>query len=79
MRRGHHPVDAGMRVLRHVAEACEPRLRDSQDRPAFGLKFYLVDKEGRFGGVSMWSGAEFAVCDRDGARLSEAAFLFERD
>lgn len=79
MRRGHHPIDAGIRVLRHVAQACEPRLRDSKGRPAFGLKFYLVDKQGRFGGVSMWSGAQFAVCDGEGPRLLDAAYLFERE
>ncbi len=79
MRQGQDPLDAGLAVLRRVAEQCEDRLRDERGRPAFGLKFYLLDRRGRYAGVSMWSGAEFAVADADGARLEPCAFLYERD
>ena len=79
MRQGKGPVDAGMEVLRRVAEKCEDRLRDEHGRPAFGLKFYLLDKRGRYAGVSMHSGARFAVADAAGTRLEDCAFLYERD
>jgi hypothetical protein len=73
------PLEAGLEVLRRVAEQCEDRLRDENGRPAFGLKFYLLDRRGRYAGVSMHSGAQFAVADAAGARLEECAFLYERD
>jgi N4-(beta-N-acetylglucosaminyl)-L-asparaginase len=79
MRQGREPVDAGMEVLRRVAEQCEDRLRDEIGRPAFGLKFYLLDKRGRYAAVSMHSDARFAVADAAGARLEDCAFLYERD
>ena len=77
MRQGMDPLEAGLAVLERVAEKCEDRLRDAQGRPDFGLKFYLVDREGRYAGVSMWSDAQFAVADADGARLEDCAYLYE--
>jgi N4-(beta-N-acetylglucosaminyl)-L-asparaginase len=80
MRQGRSPVDAGLDVLRRVAEKCEDRLRDAQGRPDFGLKFYLLNREGAYAGVSMWSGAQFAVGDAErGARLEDCAYLYERE
>ncbi len=79
MRQGKNPLEAGLAVLERVAEQCEDRLRDEQGRPKFGLKFYLVNKDGEYAGVSMWSDAQFAVADADGARLEDCAFLFQRD
>ena len=79
MRQGKSPADAGMAVLERVAQQCEDRLRDGQGRPAFGLKFYLVNKRGEYAGVSMWSDAQFAVADARGARLEDCAYLYEVD
>lgn len=79
MRQGLSPADAGEQVLRRVAELCEPRLRDEQGRPGFGLKFYLLNNKGEYAGVSMWSGAQFAVADAGGSRLEDCVYLYERD
>lgn len=79
MRQGKSPLEAGLAVLERVADRCEDRLRDAKGRPDFGLKFYLVDRGGTYAGVSMWSGAQFAVADADGARLEDCAYLFERE
>ena len=79
MRQGMNPLEAGMAVLERVAEKCEPRLRDEKGRPAFGLKFYLVNKKGEYAGVSMWSDARFAVADAEGARLEDCAYLYEAE
>jgi N4-(beta-N-acetylglucosaminyl)-L-asparaginase len=79
MRQGKSPREAGIAVLERVAAQCEDRLRDERGRPAFGLKFYLVNRDGAYAGVSMWSGAEFAVADADGARLEPCDYLFARD
>jgi len=79
MRQGKSPEEAGMAVLERVAAQCEDRLRDEEGRPSFGLKFYLVNTDGDYAGVSMWSDAEFAVADAGGARLEPCKYLFERD
>ena len=74
-----NPLEAGMAVLERVAEKCEARLRDTKGRPAFGLKFYLVNRKGEYAGVSMWSDARFAVADAEGARLEDCAYLYEAE
>ncbi len=68
-----------MNVLKRIADKAEPRLRDRRGRPQFGLWFYAVAKDGRYGGASMWSGGEFAVCDATSARLEPCAYLYKRD
>ena len=39
--------------------------------PAFGLSFYVLDRQGRYAGVSMYAGANsrYAVCTSNGAEL----------
>lgn len=78
MRGGMAPADAGLEVLRRVAVTSEPRLRDAEGRPDFGLKFYLLAADGSHAGVSMWGPAQFAVADADGARLEDCAALYQR-
>jgi beta-aspartyl-peptidase (threonine type) len=83
MRKGAHPKDACLEVLRRIAQTTKAkRLLDPKGRPAFGIKFYAVNKAGAYGSASMWGGAggkpaTFAVADAKGARVEECAFLFE--
>jgi N4-(beta-N-acetylglucosaminyl)-L-asparaginase len=79
MGQGMDPVDAGLEVLRTVAKhTTEERLLDEKGRPNFGLKFYLLSKNGRHAGVSMWGPAVYSVADENGARHEDCAALFER-
>ncbi len=78
MRQGASPEEAGMEVLRRVVEKTEPRLLDKQGRPNFGLKFYLLAKDGRHAGVSLWGPAKFAVTDEKGSRLEDCRFLYRK-
>ncbi len=78
MRGGASPQEAGLEVLRRVAQHTEDRLRDDNGRPAFGLKFYLLDRQGNHAGVSMWNQAEIAVTDKNGTRLEKCTHLYER-
>lgn len=79
MRSGASPEEAGMEVLRRVAAHTQSqRLLDRQGRPKFGLKFYLLARDGRRAGVSMWGPAEYAVTDEQGTRLEPCAALFSR-
>jgi N4-(beta-N-acetylglucosaminyl)-L-asparaginase len=80
MRGGATPEEAGMEVLRRVARhTTESHLIGEDGNPNFGLKFYLLNKQGQHAGVSMWGPTEFAVCDETGPRLEECAFLFRKE
>ena len=71
MRAGRHPLDAGMEALRRVqANTVEPRLLNGRGLPAFGLSFYVLDRQGRYAGVSMYGGGRYAVCTENGAELA---------
>lgn len=79
MRQGLPPEEAGLEMLRRVARTtAEKHLLDEQGRPNFGLKFYLLNKDGRHAGVSMWGPADFAVTDAKGTRHEKCAALYEK-
>ena len=72
MREGMHPKDAGMEALRRVqAGTVESRLLNGRGMPAFGLSFYVLDRQGRYAGVSMYASetSRYAVCTESGADL----------
>ena len=73
MRQGKHPKDAGMEALRRIkANTIEARLLNDRGEPNFNINFYVLDKQGRYAGVTMYApgdGVTFAVCDENGARL----------
>lgn len=78
MRDGAAPAEAGLEVLKRVAAHTISRLKDKRGRPSFGLKFYLLSKDGRHAGTSMWGPAEFAVTDSDGSRLEPCQHLYRQ-
>jgi N4-(beta-N-acetylglucosaminyl)-L-asparaginase len=73
MRRGAHPKDAGLTALARVKDhTVDPRLQNARGLPNFSLHFYVLDKSGRYAGVTMYNPAghsAFAVCDEKGGRL----------
>ncbi len=72
MRAGMHPTDAGMEALRRVqSNTVESRLLNRRGLPAFGLSFYILDRQGRHAGVSLYAGetSRYAVCTENGAEL----------
>ena len=80
MRSGRHPRDAGMEALRRVrANTVEPRLLNPRGLPAFGLSFYILDRQGRYAGVSMYGGenSRYAVCTENGAELAPLESLLD--
>jgi len=78
MRRGTHPQDACVTALERVVDwTVEDRLLNERGRPNFGLNYYAVNKEGQFGGASLYAGAQFAVHDGTESRLVDSAYIFE--
>ena len=68
MRRGMHPKDAALEVLRRIkANTVEKRLLNSRGLPNFGLNFYILNKRGEYAGVSMYE-SHYAVCTENGAQ-----------
>ncbi|HSM06560.1 MAG TPA: N(4)-(beta-N-acetylglucosaminyl)-L-asparaginase [Longimicrobiales bacterium] len=79
MRGGMSPTDACLEALRRIVRfTVEERLQDTDGRPNFNVNYYAVDRNGMWGGASIWSGARYAVNAGGDARLEDAAYLFER-
>jgi N4-(beta-N-acetylglucosaminyl)-L-asparaginase len=86
MRRGKSPKDAGMAALKRIkANTVEKRLRTRRGLPSFNVKFYIVNKNGEYAGVSMYppSGlqkrieGQFAVCTENGPQLVDCEPLLD--
>lgn len=70
LRNGMAPLDAGMAALRRIREnTVESRLRNSRGEPNFNVRFFVLDKRGRWAGCAMYGAGEsrFAVCTENGA------------
>src|SRR5207244_644174 len=66
MRRGMHPKDAALDLLRRVkTNTIEKRLLNSKGNPNFGLNFYALNAAGEYAGVAMYE-SSFAVCTENG-------------
>ena len=79
MRGGMSPREAGLAVLKRVAERTVERLRDPQGRPKFDLTFYLLARDGTHAGVTLWGPRRFAITDREGTRHEDCVALFTHE
>lgn len=81
MRQGMHPKDAGMAALERIRDnTIEARLLGDDGFPAFDVRFFILDKQGRYAGVALRGDGEthFAVCDENGAREEPLESLMQR-
>ena len=70
LRRGMAPKDAGFEALKRIrSNTIEARLLNSKGNPNFNIRFFVLDKQGRYAGVAMYHAGEtkFAVCGENGA------------
>jgi N4-(beta-N-acetylglucosaminyl)-L-asparaginase len=63
MRGGMTPEEACRAILERVESKTEPRLRDANGKPDYGLTFYAVRADGLVGGGAMWGPAKMTVHD----------------
>ncbi len=76
LRYGKHPTDACLLACQRIVDATRVRrLQKKNGQPNFNVKFYTVDKQGRYGGAAIRGGGKFAVHDGKGARLEDLAAL----
>ena len=77
MRQGATPEQAALKALERALAVSERSRLDERGRPRYDLQMYVVAKDGRYGGATMYEGASFAVCDERGPRLEKCAYLFK--
>jgi len=77
MRQGLSPEQSIMKVMERVLAMTEKRLLDDRGRPYFDLQFYALAKDGRFAAATAYEGSQFAVCDAQGPRHVDCAYLFK--
>jgi N4-(beta-N-acetylglucosaminyl)-L-asparaginase len=76
MRAGLSPVDAGLEVLRRVANRAHPYDCDDQGKPRFNLQLFILAKDGSHTGVSLRPGKRIAITDGEGTRHEDCIPLF---
>jgi len=79
MRQGLDPQEALLRVIDRMLKTTEQRLFGANGRPTFDLNFFALNKAGQAAGASLYRGAKYAVCDANGARLIECAYVYKED
>lgn len=77
MRQGMTPEQSILKVMERVLALTEKRLLDDRGRPYFDLQFYALAKDGRFAAATAYQGSQFAVCDAQGPRHVDCAYLFK--
>jgi N4-(beta-N-acetylglucosaminyl)-L-asparaginase len=77
MRRGMHPKDAAIEVVKRIrANTIEKRLFNSRGLPNFGIDFYILNAKGEYAGVGMYP-SRYAVCTENGAQTLNTEALLE--
>ncbi len=74
MRRGMSPKDAGIEALKRIrANTIEKRLLNPRGLPNFNIRFFVLNKQGQYAGVSMYRAGEtkYAVCTEQGPQALE--------
>ncbi len=80
LRQGMAPKDAGMVALRRIkANTVEKRLLNDRGEPNFNIRFFVLDKQGRYAGVSLYAAGEakYAVCSENGSEARDLEPLLQ--
>jgi N4-(beta-N-acetylglucosaminyl)-L-asparaginase len=78
MRMGKSPQEACLLVCQRILDHAKARfLKDKNGKPTFNVKFYAINKNGEFGSGALKGPYTYSVCNSDGARHEEGAYLIE--
>ncbi len=79
MRQGKTPeqacLDACQRIVDHTKLR---RLKRDDGKPDFNVMFYAINKQGRYGSASIYSGSKFTLHDGTAAKTLDCAFLYRK-
>jgi N4-(beta-N-acetylglucosaminyl)-L-asparaginase len=80
MGRGLSPEQACLKVCEQIVRKTNlnPRYRDEEGMPNYGLHFYALNKKGEFGSAGIYEGGRFAVNDGVTNRLRDCAGLYKK-
>ncbi len=79
MRMGKSPEEACLATCQRIADHTRLPYLLKDDKPAFNVKFYAVNKRGDYGSASIFSGGDFCVADASGSRKEASAYLYKTD
>jgi len=81
LRRGLHPKDAGIEAVKRIRDnTVEKRLLTPEGKPDFYVSFYILDRQGRYAGVDLYSTyngrkRQYAVCTENGPQILDSESL----
>ncbi len=75
IRRGEHIKDAMVNACKRIIETTtrDPRFRKADGKPAFGVNFYGMTKEGEVAGACIGGGGTFSIHDGDSIKKVDFA------
>lgn len=78
MRMGKSPEEACLLICRRIVDHAKARfLKDAEGKPNFNVKFYAINKKGNFGSAAIKGPYKYCVCNADGSRHEEGAYLIK--
>jgi len=78
MRMGKSPEEASLAVCQRIVDHARAHgLKDKDGMPNFNVKFYAINKAGQFGSAAIKGPYKYSVCDKDGNRHLEGAFIYK--
>jgi N4-(beta-N-acetylglucosaminyl)-L-asparaginase len=80
MGQGVSPEQACLKVCEEVVRkmTLEPRWRDKDGQPNFGLHFYALNKKGEYGSAGLFEGGQYAVHDGVENKFRDCAWLYKK-
>ena len=78
MRMGKSPEEACIAVCKRIVDHARAHgLKDKDGKVTFNVKFYAINKAGQFGSAAIKGPYEYSICDKNGNRYMNGAYLFE--
>ena len=78
MRMGKSPQEACLDVCQRIIDhALISSLKDKDGQPSFNVKFYAINRQGEYGSAAIKGPYTYSVCNHEGARHEQGAFLIK--